>query len=213
MLEGSIFLVKEEKQFNTVFNVEFKWNSGYAKSQKQKNIKALHTNYIRVHQNAKLLEISTASNDKNGTKLSAFNLPITISGKTVCVEQAFQSGKVFQQGGPFPELLEKTPKDAKKIAKENLKNFGGVIGFELDGVKYPTKPETAFYDWIYITALKQNKELADYLLQFDGFTDIEFNSEKSINCQARSAAIYCGLCRTNKIDNIKTFEEFVKEVY
>ena len=83
----------------------------------------------------------------------------------------------------------------------------------MDGVKYPTKPETAFYDWIYITALRQNKELADYLLQFDGFTDIQFNPKRSINCQAKSAAYYVALVKTGQIDNVKTFKDMVKILY
>lgn len=40
-----------------------------------------------------------------------------------------------------------------------------------------------------------NPELAEHLMDFDAFTDIEFNPEKSLNCQARSAALYVSLVR------------------
>jgi hypothetical protein len=35
--------------------------------------------------------------------------------------------------------------------------------------------------------------LSDHLLSYRGFTDIEFNLKKSINCQAYSAALYVSL--------------------
>ena len=37
------------------------------------------------------------------------------------------------------------------------------------------------------------KELADEITNYNGFTDIEFNPKKSINCQAYSAALYSSL--------------------
>ena len=39
------------------------------------------------------------------------------------------------------------------------------------------------------------REIAEKLLDYDGFTDIVFNPQKSINCQARSCAIYVGMKR------------------
>ena len=206
-----IFVVRDKKPLVIAFNVEFTWAGGFAKSQKQKNVVAMHTAYQRVHPEAKLLEISRASTEEMGTKLSAFNLPITIDGKTMTVECAFQGSKVFFSGGPYTDLYDKTSKEAKK--DERLKNSGNLTGFELNGVKYPITPKTAFYDWIYISALKQNKELSDYILQFDGFTDVEYKPERQFNCQARSCAYYVALVRSGEIDNINSFEEFVKICY
>lgn len=213
MWTRKVYISRENKPYCIGFNVDFDGVKGQATSQARKRSMALRESYCAKKGPSKILEISSASDDENGTKLSALVLPVTINGKTVCVEQAFQSGKVFQKGGPFPELLDKDPKELKRIATENQKKFGDIIGFELDGVKYPTKPETAFYDWIYITALRQNKELADYLLQFDGFTDIQFNPKRSINCQAKSAAYYVALVKTGQIDNVKTFKDMVKILY
>ena len=52
-------------------------------------------------------------------------------------------------------------------------------------------PQTVFYDFIYITAVKESftiDEVKD-ILSYNYFTDIEFNPAKSINTQARAAAI------------------------
>ena len=61
------------------------------------------------------------------------------------------------------------------------------------GIPWDLDPKTAFYDWLYLHALNQNEELALHLLSFAGFTDIAFNPKRSINCQARSAALYVSL--------------------
>ncbi len=44
-----------------------------------------------------------------------------------------------------------------------------------------------------MTALFQNPELSKELLRFEAFTDIAFNPQKSLNCQARAAARFCFL--------------------
>jgi type I restriction enzyme M protein len=55
--------------------------------------------------------------------------------------------------------------------------------------------------------------LSEEILEYDAFTDIEFNHEKSINCQARSAAIFVSLSRLGKLEEaLKNKEEF-KKVY
>ena len=66
--------------------------------------------------------------------------------------------------------------------------------------EWPLIPRTRFYDWLYITALSQNKELSEAVINYNAFTDIEFNPRKSINCQARSAAIYVSLYRAGKLE-------------
>lgn len=61
---------------------------------------------------------------------------------------------------------------------------------------------TLFYDWLYITALHQNRKLSDQILAYDGFTDIAFNPLKSWNCQARSAALYKALHETGQLEQV-----------
>ena len=82
------------------------------------------------------------------------------------------------------------------------------------GDEFPTSPKTFFYDWLYINAVSQNEELLTSLSKYDAFTDIAFNPEKSINCQARSAAICVSLVKKGLLaDALKSKDEFKKMVY
>jgi hypothetical protein len=54
------------------------------------------------------------------------------------------------------------------------------------------KPVTAFYDWLYMNALHRCP-MGDRVASYAGFSDIAFNPERSLNCQARSAALYVSL--------------------
>ena len=67
-----------------------------------------------------------------------------------------------------------------------------------------------FYDYLYINALYQNKKLANEISKYDIFTDIEFNPQKSLNCQAHSVAIFVSLYKKGILDkyinDIKLFE-------
>ena len=71
-----------------------------------------------------------------------------------------------------------------------------------------------FYDWLYITALKQNKALAIELSEYEIFTDIEFNPKKSFSCQAKSVALFLGLQKEGMLEqatkDADSFLEFYK---
>ena len=178
--------------------VEFDWHAGFAKSQKQKSIRALHQVALSEYGVLNPLEISSKSEDQLGVALSSFNLKFkTKKGRTITVEAAFQGSKVFRFGGPFTDIFEKTPIDAKR--DERLRSSGPLEKFSFYGVDWGLEPKTAFYDWLYINALLKNQDLIGLLTDRDGFTDIEFNPEKSINCQARSAALFCALWHTDKL--------------
>ena len=82
--------------------------------------------------------------------------------------------------------------------------------FCFEGQSYPLTPTTAFYDWLYINALLENPDFAQALLEFDAFTDIEFNLNKSLNCQARAAALFVSLSRQNLLDQCHDFDAFVR---
>ena len=168
------------------------WAGGFAASQKQKNIAAIHEMFLKASfgKGKKILEVSTKSPDILGTRLSAFNLLKYVPSldKKVPLECVFQAGKVFENGGPYLDLLEVKPGEAKKDPR--IKNSGRIIAFEFEGKRYPTTPLTYFYDTLYMEALDENPEIAGQLLEYDAFTDIEFNPEKSINCQAKTCALY-----------------------
>lgn len=173
--------------------VEFQWFPGMAVVQKQKSVRALHEAAISSGICVNPLEISSKSLIDLGVKLSAFNLSATTQKlkKTFTVESAYQSSKVFEHGGPYKDLLYSTSMEAKKDRR--IKESGNLKCFEFFGERWALEPKTAFYDWIYINALHKNEQAIEQLKQYDAFTDIEFNPEKSINCQAYSVALYKAL--------------------
>lgn len=183
-------------------DIDFEWFAGFSISQKQKSIFDLHNNIASMC-NCELfhiLEISTKSLNPIGVKLSAFNLMNTINGVSASVEMFFQSSKVFQYGGPYTELLKTNSRFAKK--DERINDSGKLVSFRLFGEDWSTEPKTFFYDWLYINAVYNNKKLHYAILQYEYFTDIEFNPKKSINCQAKSAAFYLSLYRRNILKKV-----------
>lgn len=205
-----VFAPGKRKNEADVFMTEFVWNSGLAVSQKRKNIAALHEAYMRRFPERKVLEISSKSELKLGVSLSAFNLRKYVPSleKSIPVECVFQGGKVFTAGGPYTDLYEATSRDAKRDSR--LKASGMLRHFFYEGEEFPIVPKTAFYNWIYINALMENPDLAVELVQYDGFTDIEFNPDKSVNCQAEAAALYVTLARKGVLDQCKEFEDYLK---
>lgn len=179
--------------FVSTHHVEFQWFPGMAKSQAQKSIDSLHEQARKQLHVDRVLEISSKSRDDDGVRLSAFNLMI----KTVRYERefslecAYQASKVFQHGGPFKDLLKVKSIDAKRDPR--LNQHGRLIKFQFFGTDWPLEPRTAFYDWLYINALHKRPELAEVVLAYRAFSDIAFNPERSINCQAYAAALYVSL--------------------
>lgn len=186
--------------------IEFKYYSGFALSQKQKSIISFHEE-IHKQINGNILEVSSKSLQELGVKLSAFNLMVEVNGRFASVESIFQSAKVFENGGPYVDLLYQNSKVAKKDVR--IRNSGQIIGFEFNGKKYSNEPRDAFYNYIYGSALLKNKKFIPELINFDVFTDIEFNKEKSLNCQARALAYFVLLYRNGLINEaFKSFENF-----
>lgn len=190
---------------------EFQYYSGFAVSQKQKSIMSLHDSLRLTHKDLRLLEVSTKSPDAIGVQLSAFNLKFydKDQGKEYPLENVFQSSKVFEHGGPYRDLLDVHPRDAKK--NERLKSSGKLIGFNLNGEDWELEPRSMFYDWIYMQALRRDSKLSSAILEYNAFTDIEFNHNKSINCQARAAAIFVSLSKRGILEKtLESKEELVK---
>ena len=209
MAERPVYVTTTKAPYATVYKAEFTWNAGLNKVQKQKNIAALHDAFKRMSPESNVLEISSKSLQPLGIKLSAFNLPkyVPSLGKCIPVECAYHGGKIFAAGGPYTDLYTATARAAKK--DERLKSSGMLRGFFFEGEEMPLIPATAFYDWLYVNALMENPELAEELLQFDAFTDIEFNPDKSRNCQARAAALFVAMHRLGRLDQCRSFEGFL----
>lgn len=181
-------------------DVEFKWHPGFAKSQLQKSIASLHETADKLNKISPILEISSKSTSRLGVSLSAFNLLLkTPNGQEMSVECAYQGSKVFENGGPYHELYLGSSLAAK--TDERLHNSGNLVAFNFCGEGFPTEPKTAFYDWLYMTGLYQKKEVFVKDLEvFQGFSDIVFNPNRSINCQARAAALFVSLSKNGLMD-------------
>ena len=117
------------------------------------------------------------------------------------LESLFQGSKIFSDQGPNEDIYEKPSIDAKKderIKRSDLKEFsffGEIFSLDFD-----------FYSWLYFIALNQNKKLKTEILNYEAFTDIEFNPEKSLNCQAYSAALYSSMVKNKILVNDKEYD-------
>jgi hypothetical protein len=189
----------------------FEWNPGFAPIQKKKNIRALHE-AAQAKGYSPLLEVSTKSEVRLGERLSAFNLKVMSNELgEMPLECAFQGSKVFENGGPYRDLYSVDARSARKDPR--LRNSGGLIEFRFDGFTFPNEPKTAFYDWLYITAIFPHREYLTRFKEYVGFTDIEFNPEKSINCQARSCAIFSAMMTKGILETaIKSPRSFIEAV-
>ena len=212
-----VFVVNQEKNsLIKEINIEFKFHNGMAISQKQKSIRSLHeaAKELGIEE---ILEVSTKSEIELGNRLSAFNLSYFSKqlNKSISLEGVFQGSKVFETDGPHIDLYTKEPRDIKK--DERISRDKKIVGFEFEDVKWKTEPKTAFYDWIYLKAVKSNIDnfkntLYEKILDYKAFTDIEFNPKKSINCQARSCALYVSLAKKKLLDIALESEEAFLEI-
>ena len=207
MAERPVFVPTDQgKRLFVEVPVDFRWHPGMAPSQKKKNVEELHQ-AAKKRGLEKLLEVSSKSEMEIGRRLSAFHQKIKLDGTEISLECAFQGSKVFESGGPYNDLYRADPRDAKRDSR--LKESGRLIGFSFAGRNFPITPTTIFYDWLYANAIFPARDWLKRLSQLDGFTDIEFNPEKSLNCQARSCAIFVSLEKRGDLDDaMSSFEAF-----
>lgn len=205
--------LKEGNNLVEVKEVDFTWHKGMSLQVRQRSVKSFHEEIINKNIAKRPLEISSKSLDKTGIELSAFNLSGKKNEKVFTVETVFQSSKVFKgdNNSPYRFLLYKTSKTAKKCPETKNKI---ISHFKyIDDTIWDTEPKTAFYDWVYINILiRFNPELAHSIMDYDAFTDIEFNHKKSLNSQAYSVALYKALKMRGyhiTIDTCGTKEKFM----
>jgi hypothetical protein len=192
MAERPVFLPRTDRPGVRTITVAFQWHPGFARVQKQRCVEDLHSS-VRTMGVRAPLEISGASETPLGRQLSAFSLSVChpIAGH-VPLECAFQAGKVFARGGPFSDLLDARPGEARRDPR--LRRSGELIHFVFGDLVVPSEPVTLYYDWLYLGALDSiPAETRDALERHDGFTDIHFNPQRSLNCQASAAALYLSL--------------------
>ncbi|WP_019672523.1 DarT1-associated NADAR antitoxin family protein [Psychrobacter lutiphocae] len=202
---GSDSLVKTDM-------VEIEHHVGFATRQKKKTINDLHRVIKKKYGFKNVLELSSKSGNKLSFPLSSDRLKITNEedGKKYSVENAYQASKVFEKGGPYIDLLTVPPRQAKKDSR--LLNSGDITGYDYFGMIWGLEPLTAFYDWLYVNALKQNPQLHEEVLQYQAFTDISFNPKKNIHCPAYSLAMFVALHKRELLDKVEdpgTFYDLV----
>jgi hypothetical protein len=194
--------------------LSIKWHPGFAVSQKEKNIAALHA--VAAERGlSPLLEISSKSAAKTGRHMSAFHMTVPTKGYgRIKLELAFQGSKVFERGGPFTDLYRKGDTEIGQAKRDpRLQESGRLTGFCFEGLEFPLEPKTAFYDWLYCSFLWDHREWATSLYKFAGFTDVEFNPHRSINCQARSAALFLSLMKRGDLEHaLQSPGEFVQRL-
>ncbi|WP_064697205.1 DarT1-associated NADAR antitoxin family protein [Rhizobium aegyptiacum] len=209
MAERPVFIPSVDTPgFVKVVSFDIPWASGFAPVQKQKNVKSLHA-AAAAGGYAPLLEISTKSEERAGRHLSAFHLKVQSEHGEIPLENAFQGSKVFEHGGPYTDLYLTDPRSAKRDPR--LQESGRLVAFEFEGYEFPLQPMTSFYDWLYLNAIFPHRvwlrDRIDGQVRYAGFTDIEFNPNKSVNCQARSCALFVALMRANLLEKVMSSAE------
>lgn len=186
---------------------------GFATRQKKKTLNDLHRIIKKKYGFKNVLELSTKSGNKLSFPLSPYSLQITNDdGQKYSVENAFQTSKVFEQGGPYLDLLTEKPRQARK--DDRLISSGELTGYDYFGMEWGVQPLTTFYDWLYINALKQHPELHEEVIQYQAFTDISFNPKKSVHCAAYSLAMFVALHKRDLLQGVEdpgTFYDLVTE--
>jgi|ERR1051325_3110176 hypothetical protein len=208
MAERPIFVpAPDDPELVKEIYLRLKWHSGFAPVQKEKNVTALHES-AAASGYSPVLEVSSKSAEKLGRHLSAFHLKVQSRRGEIALESAFQGSKVFEHGGPFTELYASEARDAKRDPR--LRDSGRIVAFEFDGERFPIEPRTAFYDWLYINAIYPHREWLQRLHRYAAFSDIEFNPERSLNCQARSCALFVSLMTKGLLDSaVESAETFI----
>ncbi|TPR13083.1 DarT1-associated NADAR antitoxin family protein [Apilactobacillus timberlakei] len=231
MANRPVFYVNKKNKIETIY-CNFRWFPGFSYIQKNKSINSLSSAF-RNKKNIDSLEVSSSSSSETGINASAFNLVLDTKQGFYTVEQLFQAGKDFYRNGEQSYILNnnsiddiynkrlknKLSKNAKYSVKI-LNNNDYIIGFKLFNKKFPNYPRDFYYNWIYCCALNQNVnnqiELSKQIVKYDAFTDINFNPQKSINCQAKACAIFTSLYRSNflfkALQNPKSFLKLVYDI-
>lgn len=213
--------------------VEFKWFSGLSWQQKQKSSLSMLEKLEEIGYTP--IEISRRSVDMEfGVQLSAFNLKlnkINVENIFQAYKEFNDGGPYLDLLKVEPKAAKGDCRiqtsEAKKPCQTNKVEFKSkafyedericdycqnrqqrhLIGFSSGKVDWALEPKSMFYDAVYISALLQNKHLADRLVNFNAFTDVEFNQKipyskdkGPFNCQARSCAIFSTLKHANYSD-------------
>lgn len=217
-----VFIPQERPPFYKTLEVEFDWVKGLPSLKNAiENAAALQRRAEAcLGGEAKVIEVSRAGTIARD--LSAFRLQLSIlPNRLLPLEVVYQSAKVWNADRECKDLLTidlkgvrgsrraKKAANSKRVEKTTLVSFCLKVGQAQE--EFATKPFDAFYNWLYITTLRQphNRELVNSVLEavkhldtsHIGFCDVFFKSEDKLgtryNCQARSVAVFVGLLRSD----------------
>ena len=209
MAVRKIYLSIPEYPYTKEISVTFPWSNG----SKHQNVQAVLDTFHDVYPDVPALEVSLASSQPEGIHAAAMKLPLHLAGLglDVPVGIVYEASKVFENGGPYTDLLQCSRQKVSKDAR--LQQSGKCIGYRLEDMDFPAEPHRyAFFNWLYACALRQNPETAENILKFGAFSDLELGStKKDRNSPARAAAVYAGLAAAGKLDCLDSYEAFAAQ--
>ena len=214
MAFGAVFIPSLQEPYYDFILVEYT-PSGYLGSEKtKKDSNILHEAYrIKYNAEANILEISRFAKkpgDIFSTKYAKILYQYTYPykhQKSVCIETVFHGSKCFEKGGPYKDIIMPSKTSHSARYDKRLQNSGKLLNYHLYDRTYPSYPATsAFYDWLYISALQGNSNICDLsslLFEYDGFTDMDYNpnTQMCVVCPARVAAMYVGMTKAGVLTN------------
>lgn len=209
MAVRKVYLPLTEYPYAKEVSITFPWSNG----SKQQNVQAVLDTFHDVYPEVPALEVSLASAQPEGIGAAAMKLPFRLgsSEQEAPVGIVYEASKVFENGGPYPDLLQCSHQKVLKDAR--LQKSGRCTGYRLEDTVFPAEPYPyAFFNWLYGCALRQNPDQAEAILKFGAFTDLTLgSSKKDRNSPARAAAVYAGLAAAGKLSCLDSYEAFVAQ--
>jgi|LFRM01.1.fsa_nt_gb hypothetical protein len=192
--------------------INFEYFRGQDPKQTEKSIESMQHAIKAYESGGKVLEVSKYSPSLLGKQLSSLNLEYENNeGRSYPVINIFESSKVFENGGPYRDLLHVDLKDLDEDPR--LKESGRLLGFHFEDEPYSLEPRSLFFDYIYISALHQQKEIQEKLLEFDMISDVTYQMGKMFASSARACAYFISLKRTNKLESALESLDSFKKIY
>ena len=214
MAFGAVFIPTLQEPYYDFILIEYTPSGSLGRDKTRYDSKILQDEYRKKYNaDANILEISRFAN-KPGDILSTkcarivyqYTYPYKYE-KRVCIESVFHGSKCFENGGPFVDLIRPSISSHSSRYDKRLQSSGKLLNYHFYDRTYPAYPATsAFYDWLYISALQGNSnicDLASVLFEYDGFTDMDYNpnNQMCIVCPARVAAMYVGMTKAGVLTN------------
>ncbi len=156
----------------------------------------VHRRYKDEFSEDLILEISGGSRMRLGNALQGSRLNLTLSSKrTACVNAILLGSQRFSRGGPYVDLYEKSFYDASLDLR--LKTMSRLLDYRFGRTVWPVESGRYFYEWLFLKAIHENKELASQLIQYRAFSNVTMNTRFFPFNEARSAALYVLLHHRN----------------